>query len=90
MSLFLFRFWPVFIPLIIYWVWHLMQKRKAKKTGTQIPHFRDGPLFWVVIASLVVALLCFLVLGFSGEANKGQYVPPKLEGGKITPGHIEP
>lgn len=90
MSLFLFRFWPVLIPLMIYWVWHGAKRRKARKVGAPLPHFRDGPWYWVVLASLMIGVILFVVLGLSHAANDGQYVPPKLEDGKVIPGHVEP
>ena len=89
MSLFIFRFWPVFIPLLVYWLWHANNKRNAKKAGKEPPHFRDGPWYWAVIASLLTAMGCFLFLGVSHEKNDGRYVPPRLEDGNIVPGHVE-
>lgn len=90
MSLLLFRLWPALLPLAIYWLWHLQAKRRARKEGKEIPRFRDGPLYWAIIASLATAILCFLFLGISHEKNDGIYIPPRVENGKIIPGHVEP
>ncbi|MFW0777808.1 MAG: hypothetical protein ACN2B6_08845 [Rickettsiales bacterium] len=90
MSLFIFRFWPVLIPLLIYWLWHLRNKNKAKKAGSPPPRFRDGPWYWAIIAALVTAFGCFVFIGLSGEHTDGRYVPPTLKDGKVVPGHIEP
>lgn len=89
-NLILFRFWPALLPLLIYTIWHRHAVRRAKKAGIAAPHFRSGKLYWTVIVSLVVAMLCFVVMGADIEAQKGRYVPPSMENGVIVPGHIEP
>ncbi len=90
MGLFIFRFWPVLIPLLVYWLWHWHIGRKAVKAGQPKPHFRDGPWFWAVLASLVVAMGCFVVLGLNIDGQKGEYTPPHMEGGVLVPGHVSP
>lgn len=90
MALFLFRFWPVLIPLVVYWLWHIRAKRIAIKSGAPVPHFRDGPIYWAVLASLLTAVLCFLFVGLTHEENDGKYVPPRLENGTLVPGKVVP
>lgn len=90
MGLFLFRFWPVFIPLIIYWIWHIRAKKRAAKDGKPIPHFRDGPWYWAVLASLLTAIGCFIYIATLAGHDKGTYVPPHVEDGKLIPGHVDP
>ena len=90
MGLFLFRFWPVLVPLLVYWLWHARAKSRARKTGAPIPHFRDGPWYWAVLASLVTAIFCFLYLGATTHEGKGTYVPPHVEGEQLVPGRVEP
>lgn len=89
MGLFIFRFWPAFIPLIIYWLWYHHVCRQALIMGQPKPRFRDGPWYWAVLSSLLIAAGCFLFLGASHESEKGIYVPPHMEGGTLVPGHIE-
>ncbi len=89
MSLFLFRFWPVVIPLVVYWLWLETARRKARKTGAPVPLFRDGPWYWIIFSTLSIAVLCFLFLASGLHENKGNYVPPHMEGGKLLPGHVE-
>jgi len=86
--LILFRFWPAFLPLIIYIVWHRIAVRRARKLSQPVPHFRDGPIYWMVISSLLIAALCFAVMGFELETQKGEYTPPTMQNGKIIPGHV--
>lgn len=89
MGLFLFRFWPVIIPLVIYMIWFKRVERKAVREGKAKPLFREGPWYWLVIATLGVALLCFIFLGASIDNVKGSYVPPHMENGVMVPGKVE-
>jgi hypothetical protein len=89
MALFLFRFWPVLIPLIIYLLWMFIVRNKAKRAGEPLPHFKDGPWFWAVVAALATGIVIFIILGLSHQPNTGNYVPPKTENGRIIPGHVE-
>ncbi|MDX1974659.1 MAG: DUF6111 family protein [Rickettsiales bacterium] len=90
MSLFLFRFWPVVLPLVIYVLWYGLTKRRALRKGETPPQFREGPWFWMIIACLSIAVLCFLYMSFTIEAQKGTYVPAHEEQGVLVPGHINP
>lgn len=87
--LILLRFWPVFLPLLIYIAWHRLRVRTAVKRGLPVPRFRDGPLYWTVLSSLGIAILCFLWMGAHIESEKGDYVPPAMKDGVIVPGHVE-
>jgi hypothetical protein len=53
-----------------------------------VPHFREGPVFWTLIATLSIAVCMFIILGFSNEGTKGTYVPSHVENGKIVPSRI--
>jgi hypothetical protein len=92
MALFLFRFYPVLLPLLLYLLWHWAAVRRARKNGSPIPRFRDGPIFTLLMASLGMAALCFLALGFSAAENhnKGSYIPPHIEDGKVIEGQVRP
>lgn len=85
----LFRFWPVLIPLVVYMLWHRMVCRRAEKAGKERPDFRDGPWYWAVLSSLLIALLCFLILGMSQGEDRGTYVPPHMDHGKLVPAEVE-
>lgn len=89
MALFLFRFYPVLIPLIIYIIWLSIQRRRARKNGDPMPKFSDGPIFWLVISSLGIAILCFIFMGLSIESEKGVYTPPHMEGDRLVPARVE-
>lgn len=84
-----FRLWPALLPLAAYWLWHRVAVRRALKAGKPPPHFRDGPFYWAVIASLLVAVFCFLWFGAQLGEHKGNYVPPQMKDGVLIPGHVE-
>lgn len=90
MALFLFRFYPVFIPLIVYLLWLFIVRRKARKQDKPLPSFYDGKVYWVVISSLLIGIVCFLWLAFSIDGNKGKYIPSHFENGKMIPSQILP
>ena len=88
MALFLFRFWPVLAPFACYSIWLLVQRERARRAGMARPHFRDGPIYWLVIASLGIAALCFVFSWTQIESHKGDYVPPHMENGKLMPAKV--
>ncbi|MDX2074266.1 MAG: DUF6111 family protein [Alphaproteobacteria bacterium] len=89
MALFLLRFWPVLIPLLVYAVWMVAVRTKARKAGAPVPHFREGPWFWALVASLGVGVVLLLSFGLSHESVKGEYIPPHMENGRIVPGEVK-
>jgi hypothetical protein len=91
LRLLLFRFWPIWIPLIIYWLWWRWVGRKATIDGKSTMRFRDGPWYWAVISSLVIAVLCFVLFGETAiQGGKGNYTPPHMENGALVPGKVRP
>ena len=89
MGLFLLRFWPALIPLLVYLIWHQAQRHKAKKAGEPLPHFREGPLYWMVLATLLVAGGCFVLYALMQPEVKGEYIPPHMENGVLVPGTVK-
>ena len=85
------RFWPVLMPFLVYALWMLKMRGRARKAGEPLPRFRDGPWFWAVVATFGVAIAMFIVFGVSArEGIRGDYTPPHMENGKIIPGHVAP
>lgn len=92
MALFLFRFYPVLLPLIIYLLWLYFVRHRASKKGEPLPKFSDGSIFWLLMSSLLIAVLCILFLAVSVDknGNKGSYQPPYMEEKKIVPAQVKP
>jgi hypothetical protein len=90
MGLFLFRFWPVLIPLLIYWIWLRVVGQRATIAGKPVVRFADGPWYWAVLASLLVGAGIFILLGASEQANRGTYVPAHMENGTLVPPQVQP
>ncbi len=88
MGLFLFRVWPVVLPLLAYLVWLQTVRYQAKKNNLPMPHYRGGAWYWVVLASLLTALVCFLGIMVSKQDNKGVYTPSHMEGDHIIPSQV--
>jgi putative copper export protein len=78
---------PLVLPTAIYLAWmRLTQSRTS--TGT-----RWGRLPWVWLAAtgtVLLVIVLFVVNVHFGSPQQGVYVPPRWEGGKLIPGHIEP
>ena len=89
MGLFLLRFWPVLLPLIVYMIWLHVVGRKATIDGKPVLRFRDGPWYWVVLSSLLIGIGCLMLLGSSVQDVKGHYTPPHLEHGQMIPGAVD-
>ena len=90
LRLLLLRFWPVFLPILLYLVWLAYARRKAAKHSTSKPGLLDGPWHWAVGASLVIGIFCFVFLGMSHQTNDGVYVPAEMQpDGSITAPRLE-
>jgi hypothetical protein len=73
---------PLVLPTVIYGSWRFAQGR-----GIHLP----GEWIWLSAAGLVLAALTLVAVSIDfGAPREGTYVPPRVEGGKVVPGHIEP
>jgi hypothetical protein len=79
---------PLVLPTVLYLVW-LRGVRWAEAGDAAF----WGNLPWVWLAAIGVALtalVLFVVTVHFGTATPGFYVPPRVEDGRIVPGHIAP
>lgn len=90
MALFLFRFYPVLFPLLVYYLWWQVIRHRARRQAQPLPRFRDGPVYWLVLSSLLVAMGCLLMVGMSQDTRKGTYRPPHMEGNRLIPAQVAP
>jgi len=90
MSGIVYRLILFLLPATIFLFWLRTARRRAALTGTPVPVLPDTPWLWAIIASAIAAVLVMFALGLnSGEKPGGVYHPPRLENGRIVPGHIE-
>ena len=75
----------------MYLAWNAYVRYKAKKVGGELPSLEKGPIFWSLIAGmlLLIASLVTLAIVTGEDADGGQYIPPRLEDGKIIPPRFE-
>jgi hypothetical protein len=83
---------PFLTPIGLYALWIWYRTRYAEKHGGEAPRFEQVPWPLLLFAGAVFALG---VLGISAamqgnDPSEGVYVAPRVEGGKVIPGHIEP
>jgi bacteriorhodopsin len=80
---------PLILPTVLYLIWALAVRDSGsgRKLATIL---REGPWFWLIVAGMLLAgaSLVFTALSRGGDPS-GRYVAPRLENGRVIPGHIE-
>jgi uncharacterized protein DUF6111 len=83
---------PLVAPTALYLVW--VRFTHWSRGGSQPSEtMRWAALPWLWLAgsgALLLAIVLFVVTVHFGAPQSGVYVPPRWEGGRIIPGHIEP
>ena len=82
----------ILLPTALYLAWLVYLRYRAKTTGsTDIPALREGPWFWLLAAGIVLAIASLVSTVFLQERiPSGQYVPPRLEDGRVAPAQRAP
>ena len=79
---------PLLLPTLLYLLW--VCTFGAEHSGNVV-RWTAVPWIWLAGAGVVLlALVLFVVTVHFGSPQEGVYVPPRWEGGRIVPGHIEP
>jgi hypothetical protein len=79
---------PLILPTLLYLVW--LRLASWAQRGEAV-NWAALPWVWLAAAGAVLlALVLFVVTVGFGTAQRGVYVPPRWEGGRIVPSHIEP
>ena len=83
---------PLVAPTALYLAW--MQIPRRSPWGPQpdeAVHWAALPWLWLAGTGVVLlAIVLYVVTVHFGTPQPGVYVPPRWEGGRIVPGHIEP
>ena len=81
-------FLPLVAPTAVYllWMWLANWSRPGAAAG-----WGGLPWWWLAgTGVLLLALVLFVVTVHFGRPQPGIYEPPRMENGRIVPGHIEP
>lgn len=82
---------PLIGPFLLYMAWNAYAKRRARAAGGEEPSLEKGHIFWSLIAGFFLMAATLITLAVTGgdSPDAGQYVPPRLEDGKIVPPSYE-
>lgn len=83
---------PIALPSLLYVAWLAYENRRIARGGAgRPPRWQEGPWPWLIAGGVVFAvLLSFALANIGGYGTGGTYVPPRVEDGRIIPGHVEP
>jgi hypothetical protein len=78
---------PLLLPTVLYLLW--IGTLGSSHQGGVIP-WTAVPWIWLAGAGAVLlAIVLFFVTVHFGSPQEGVYVPPRWQGDRIVPGHIE-
>ena len=78
---------PLLLPTALYLLWI---GTFGAESGIGAGWWRAVPWIWLAGAgALLLAMVLFVVTVHFGSSQQGVYVPPRWEGGRIIPGHVE-
>jgi hypothetical protein len=90
MKFILTKILPLALPIIIYLTWLFYARRRTRKLGTSLNQLSDAPWLLITLSGALMLIFGLLAIGlFTGEKIGGEYIPPRLENGKIVKGHIK-
>ena len=82
LKLFLVRYWPALLPLVLYALWVVWRRRK----GEVKPRTRGWMIAWAVSLLMLLALVAVGVLSLEG-GQRG-YAPVQLIDGELVDGEM--
>jgi len=86
----LIRLLLLVLPVLVYLAWRYWSHRRALASGQPGLDLKEGPWLWLILAGAALAIGSLVLLRLTaGEPPGGAYVPPRLEDGRIIPGHID-
>jgi hypothetical protein len=83
---------PIVLPSVLYLAWLAYENRRIAQGGEgTLRRWQAGPWAWLILAGVILAFAMAAVLALlGGYGTGGRYVPPRVEDGRIVPGHVEP
>ena len=83
---------PIVLPSLLYLAWLAYENRRVANGGEgTVRRWQEGPWAWLFAAGVAIAVAGTFVLAlWRSSGIEGHYVPPRVEDGRIVPGHMEP
>lgn len=83
---------PLALPSLLYFIWLAYRNRQIARGGEGAPQrWQEGPWAWLIVGGVLLAVIAGIVVSMlRGYGTEGRYVPPRVEDGRIIPGHVEP
>ncbi len=81
---------PVLLPVLLYLGYISIQRRRAQAAGQAFsPTLWEGPLAWLAVAGLGLALAVLISLRLTTGVPPGTKLePPRVVDGEIVPSHV--
>ncbi len=79
---------PLALPVVIYWIYLALARRRARRSGEgKPPDWQDAPWTAILAASVVLMSASLIAFGLSEGHDAGtRLAPPRLVDGEIVPG----
>src|SRR5262249_2980462 len=83
---------PIVLPSPVDLGWLVYENRRSAQGGEGAPRrWEEGPWAWLIGGGVVLAVAGAIATAvLNREGREGVYVPPRVEDGRIVPGHVEP
>jgi len=82
------KLWPVFIPIVLYFVWFLFFRKKKDK-NSQLSKTEERVWIITLVASIAVVFAYIIFILVTTEGGMvGEYTPAEFKGGKVVPAKI--
>lgn len=80
---------PVLLPLLLYFGYIAMMRRRAQAHGQEtLPEWHEGPWVWVAAGGVVLMLGVLVAVRVSTGVPPGTVLePPRMIDGEIVPSH---
>ncbi len=77
---------PLLVPSVLYLLWVCATGRWAAGGG-----LTALPWPWLLASGVILTALTLIVVSVHyGNSPQGAYVPPRIEGDRVVPGHVVP
>ena len=81
---------PLLLPAALYIVYVVAARRIMTSRGETAARLRRVPWLWLLAAGVALMGISLAIYSLStgGESHR-PYVPPRVEDGRVVPGHLE-